>query len=115
LEPSTGLPALLRIQLETYDSRDITDAGSAVTFLSSSSEVTRAATKLGLAQNVSGSGLGSMTRESPPPKNPLGVRLHDVTLVDALNAIARANKHGVWVYRETHCGQVQQFNVSFAQ
>jgi hypothetical protein len=86
-----------------------------VTFLSSSPGVASAATQLGLVQNVLGPGLGSMMREPTPPRKPLGIRLHDVTLVDALNAIARANKHGVWVYRETHCGPVQQFNVSFAQ
>jgi hypothetical protein len=115
LEPSTGLPALLRTHLNTYDSRDATDAVSAVTFLSSSPEVTRAATKLGLAQNVLGPGLGGMAQGSPPLIKPLGIRLHDVTLVDVLNAIARANKHGVWTYRETHCGSVHQFNLSFAQ
>jgi len=115
LEPSTGLPALLRTNLKTYDSGDATDAGSAVTFLSSSPEVTRAAAKIGLAHNVSGSALSGMAQGPPPPKKPLGIRLHDVTLLEALNAIARANKHGVWTYRETHCGSVHQFDVSFAQ
>jgi len=115
LEPSTGLPALLGIHLNTYDSREVTEAVSAVTFLSSSPDVTRAATKLGLAQNVLGPGLGGMAQGPPPPKKPLGIRLHDVTLVDALNAIARANKHGVWTYRETHCGSIHQFNLSFKQ
>ena len=115
LEPSTGLPALLRTHLDSYDSGDVPDAVSAVTFLSSSPQVTRAATKLGLAQNALGPGLGSMVQGTPPPKKRLGIRLHDVTLLDALNAIARGNKHGVWVYRETHCGSVHQFNLSFAQ
>ncbi len=115
LEPSTGLPALLKTHLNTYDSGDATDAVSAVTFLSSSPEVTRAATKLGLGQNVLGPGLGGMAQGPPPSKKPLGIRLHDVTLVDALNAIARANKHGVWTYRETHCGSMHQFNISFTQ
>jgi hypothetical protein len=115
LEPSSGLPALLMTHLNIYYSRDVTDAVAAVTLLSSSPEVTRAATKLGLAQNVLGPGLGSIAQGPPSPTQPLGIRLHDVTLVDALDAIARANKHGVWTYRETHCGSVHQFNVSFAQ
>jgi hypothetical protein len=115
LEPSTGLPALLRTHLNTYDSSDLTDATSAVTFLSSSPELTRAASKLGLAHNVLGPGLGGMAQGPLPPKKPLSIRLHDVTLLDALNAIARANKHGVWIYRETHCGSVHQFNLSFVQ
>jgi hypothetical protein len=115
LEPSQGVPALLRIHLKTYDSRNFTDAVSAVTFLSSSPEVIRAATKLGLAHNVSGSALGSMAQGSTPPQKPLGIRLQDVPLMEALNVIARTNKHGVWRYRETHCGSVHQFDISFAQ
>ena len=114
LEPLNGVPALLRMHLKTYDSQD-TDAISAVTFLSSLPEVARAAAKLGLTHNVLGPGLGGMAQGPPPPKEPLGIRLHDVTLLDALNAIARANKHGVWTYRETQCGSIHQFNVSFAQ
>lgn len=115
LRPLRGTPGLLSIRLKTYDSRDLTDAGSAVTFLSSSPEVTRAAARMGLAHNVSGSALSGIVQGPPPPQKPLGIRLHDVTLLDALNAIARANKHGVWIYSETHCGSVHQFNVSFAQ
>jgi hypothetical protein len=67
-EPSTGLPALLKVHLNNYESGDASDAVSAVTFLSSSPEVTSAATKLGLAQNVLGPGLGSMVQGPPPPK-----------------------------------------------
>jgi hypothetical protein len=115
LEPSAGTPALLRIRLNTYDSGDLTDGASAVTFLSSSPEVERSAAKLNLAHNVSGNALGSMAQGPPPPKRPLGIRLHDVTLLDALNAIARGNKHGVWVYREIRCGAVHQFDISFPQ
>lgn len=114
LEPLKGVPALLKMHLKTYDSQD-TDAVSAVTFLSSSSVVARAAAELGLTHNVLGPGLGGMAQGPPPPKNLPGVRLHDVTLLDALNAIARANKHGVWIYRETRCGSIHQFNLSFAQ
>jgi hypothetical protein len=115
LEPSRGLPALLRIHLTTYDSRDLTDAISAVTFLSSSPEVTRAATRLELAQNVLNPGLGGVAPGPAPPKKLLAIRLHNVTLLDALNAIARVNKHGVWTYRETHCRSIHQFNLSFAK
>jgi hypothetical protein len=115
LEPLQGSPALLEIHLKTYDSRGLTDAISAVTFLSSSPEVVRAAAKLGLIHNALGPGLGGIPQGPPPPKKPLGIRLQNVTLLDALNTIARVNKHGVWTYRETHCGSVHQFNVSFAQ
>jgi hypothetical protein len=115
LEPVKGLPALLQTHLKKYDSGDLTDAVSAVSYLSSLPELARAAAKHGLTQNVLGPGLGGVAPGPPSPKKPLGVRLHDVTLLDALNAIARANEHGVWAYGETHCGSVHQFNISFAQ
>ena len=114
LEAAKGAPALLRTHLKTYDSGNLTDA-SAVIFLSSLPEVARAAAGLGLTYNQLGSGLGGTALGPSPPKKPLGVRLRDVTLLDALNAIIRANKHGVWTYRETHCGSVHQFNISFEQ
>jgi len=115
LEPVKGVPALLRTHLKAYDSGDLTDAISAVTFLNSLPEVTSAAAALGLTHNALGPGLGSMTQGPSSAPKPLGVRLRDVTLLDVLNAIARTNEHGVWTYRETHCGSVHQFNVSFAQ
>jgi hypothetical protein len=115
LEPVKGPPVLLQTHLKRYDSGDLTDAVSAVSLLKSLPELARAAAKHGLTQNVLGSGLGGMAPGPPSPKKPVGVRLHDVTLLDALNAIARANEHGVWTYRETHCGSVHQFNISFAQ
>jgi len=42
------------------------------------------------------------------------VHVQDVTLVEALNAFFRANKHGVWVYRETHCKSENNFQVQFS-
>ena len=115
LEPVKGVPALLETHLKTYDSAELADAVSAVTVLSSSPDVLRAGARLGLTHNALGPGLGGVTPGSPPPQNPLGIRLHDVTLLDTLNTIARENKHGVWTYRETQCGSVHQFNISFAQ
>jgi len=115
LEPVKGLPVLLQTHLKKYDSGDLTGAISAVSLLSSLPELARAAAKLGLTHNVLAPGLGGMTQGPRPPKEPLGIRLHDATFLDALNAIARANEHGVWTYRETHCGSIHQFNVSFAQ
>lgn len=112
LEPVKGVPALLTTHLKAYDSGDLTDAISAVSLLSSLPEVAQAAATHGLTQNALGPGLGA---GPPSPQKTLELRLHDLTLLDALNTIARANKHGVWTYRETLCGSVHQFNISFAQ
>jgi hypothetical protein len=115
LEPLQGIPALLTSRLENYDSQELAEPGSAMTLLISSPEVTRAATNLGLAHNVSGSALSGIGPGPRSPKKPLGIRLHNVTLLDALNAVVRANKNGVWTYRETHCGSVHQYDVTFSE
>jgi hypothetical protein len=104
LKPRRGVPPLLRTRLKNYDSRDFADPASAITFLSSSPAVTRAASKIGLQQNVVVGALRGVDPGPLLPKSPLGIRLQNVTLLDALNAIVRASKHGVWSYRETHCG-----------
>jgi hypothetical protein len=115
LVPSGGAPAFLKMNLDTYDSGDLANASEAVVFLASSPEVTRDAAKLGLQKNPSGSPLGSASLEPRPPQKPLSIRLQNVTLLGVLNAIARANKHGVWTYYEKKCGSVHQFDLTFTE
>lgn len=115
LLPSNELPPLLRTHLETYDSGGITNAISAVTLLVGSKEIYSAATKLGLQMNPSGSGLGGVAPGTSLAEKPLGIHLQNVTLLEAMNAIARANTHGVWSYYETQCGSVHQFDLLFTQ
>lgn len=114
LEPALGLPALLKTRLNRYDSGDVVDAVSAVAFLSSSTEVNDAATKLRLEHSALTSGLGGISPGPQPHKEPLGIRLKNTTFLDVLNAIARVQKRGVWRYRETHCGAVNQYVVDFS-
>lgn len=115
LEPLDGTPALLRVHVPKYDSDEIADAASAITVLASSPDVVRAAKKLGLDHNVSGSALSGISPNIEPPKKPLEIHLQNVTLLQALNAIVRANNGGVWMYREAHCGSVRHYGVSFVQ
>ena len=49
----------------------------------------------------------------PPPK--LNVRLQDVTLLEALNALVRAHEHGLWMYREIHCNSTNHFDIKFTE
>jgi hypothetical protein len=115
LEPSQGVPALLRTHIKNYDSRDLTDALSAVTVLSASLEVERAASRIGLVHNILVGSLGSVGPLPLPRKKPLRVRLQDVTLLEAFNALVGASKHGVWSYREIHCGKTAMFDVIVAE
>jgi hypothetical protein len=99
----------LQVRLKTL-TRDL-DAGSAETFLSSSPRYTCRG-EIGLVHNVSGSALSGIARTT---SHQSATRYSTATCVArSLNAIARASKHGVWIYSETLRG-VTSFNVSFAQ
>jgi hypothetical protein len=115
LLPVAAVPALLGIRISAFDSKDAKDIASAGTFLFALPEIRDGAAKLGLAKNGSGTGLYAIVPGSPPPHKPLDVHLRGVTVLDALNAIVRANRRGVWVYRETGCPTPSLFDISFAQ
>jgi hypothetical protein len=113
-EPARGLPTLLKTRVNSYDSGDVVDAMQALAIPTLSTEVNDAAAKLGLEDMPMGSGLGGIGPGPQPPKKPLGIRLKNTTFLDVLNAIVRAQKRGVWRYRETHCGAVNQYDVDFS-
>jgi hypothetical protein len=116
LLPAKGIPELLRFRIGTFDSGDATDAITAGAFLAFLPEVRQRAAELGFDGAISGSALGSITPGPPPPPPPkLGVHLQDMTLLDALNALVRANKRGVWIYREIHCDSTKHYDINFTQ
>lgn len=115
LLPAKGSPALLLTRIATYDSQKAADIVTATTFLLASPKIQDAAAELGLTQNVSGSGVGSVGPGPPPPREPLGLRLQNVTLRDLLNALVRINGRGVWTYREIHCPPKNYFDVTISR
>jgi hypothetical protein len=100
--PAKGVPDLLTLRIAAFDSGDARSPTTATTYLFALPEVRERAAELGISQRFSGSGLGAIVPGAPPP-NLLNVHVQDVTLLEALNAFFRANKHGLWIYRETHC------------
>jgi len=113
LLPVEGLPSLLAVRIETFDSKDATDITSAGTFLFALPEIQDAAAKLGLTHNVSGTGLGYVLPGQTQPQEALKIRLQSVTVVNTLNSIVRAGQHGIWIYRELHCGTTNLFDLNF--
>jgi hypothetical protein len=114
LLPATGVPPLLLTRIGTYDSDKAADIVTANAFLLGSPKVRDAASRLRLTQGISSGLTAASPRPAPPPK-PLGLRLQNATLIDALNALVRINGHGVWVYREVHCPTKTYFDVKIAQ
>jgi len=116
LAPAQGVPDLLTLRIAAFDSGDATSLVTAGTYLLALPEVRKRAADLGFSQGVLGTGPSSI----PPPGAPLpapkllDVHLENVTLFDAMNALVRTNKHGQWVYHETHCKSENNFQVHFS-
>jgi len=115
LLPVKGVPELLTLRIAAFDSGDATDVTTAKTFLFALPEVRKRAAELGFDQAIYGSGLSGIPPAGTPPPPKLNVRLQDVTLLEALNALVRAHNHGLWMYRETHCESSKHFDIKFTE
>ena len=115
LVPAEGLPALLRLRVGVFDSKDAADTSTALVYLFGLPEVRNGAAKLGLTQAFCCNALSGISPAPPTPGKPLEVVLKDVTVQDALNTLVRVNKHGVWTYRERRCGTPNTFDFHFAE
>jgi hypothetical protein len=114
LIPSQRVPDLLTLRISAFDTGDATSVTTAKTFLFGLPEVRKRAAELGFDQAIYGSGLGDVAPGAPPPPK-LNVRLQDVTLLEALNALVRAHEHGLWMYREIHCNSTNHFDIKFTE
>ncbi len=115
LMPVKGVPDLLTLRIASFDSGGATSVTTAKTFLFALPEVRMRAAELGFDQGILASRLSSVAPGTPPARKLLNVRLQDVTLLEALNALVRANKHGLWIYCETHCKSANYFDVKFTE
>jgi hypothetical protein len=114
LLPAKGVPDLLTLRISSFDTGDAGSVTTAKTFLFALPEVRKRAAELGFDQAVSGSGPYGVVPGAPPPPK-VNIHLQDVTLLEALNALVRAHKHGVWIYREIDCKSIKHFDVSFTE
>jgi len=115
LVPVKGVPDLLTLRIGAFDTGDATDVRTAETFLFALPEVRQREAELGFDRAILGSGLSSGVPGAAPPPGLLNVRLEDVTLLEALNALVRAHRHGVWLYYETHCKSNNHFSINFTE
>jgi hypothetical protein len=108
LLPAAGEPALLKIRIPRFRVKHALRAKDALKKLLALDEV-----KKGMQEHNLKQGLTIII--SPHHLNPKGfsVDCRDVTLREALNAIARAQGWGTWDYIETHCEDRHEFIIRF--
>lgn len=107
LIPAAGIPPLLAAKVRSFELQTMaqqTRFSLVFQRLLELPEIRQAATGLGLKEGTYYGGLG-VYQERPEPEMPLPiyVRLNNVPLQDALNAVAQAYGHTVWWYRQRAC------------
>lgn len=104
----TGYPALLRTKLSSYQVDSAPTTTVALEKLLSLPEFKEAASRLGLKPALS---LGSF---SYPRERKITLSLTNVTVYEALNAIARANGRAIWNYTEfVECDGKKEYSIRF--
>jgi hypothetical protein len=106
--PVAGEPAFLTTRIGELEVRNATSANWPLGKLQALPEVKRAMRDLGLRWGVT-----LFVSGQPPHPADFSVRCKDVTLREALNAIARAQGIAVWDYVETHCDGIDEVIIRF--
>lgn len=108
LLPKTGEPQLLHVLISEFSIDDATSAMASLSQLLARPEITTAMTDLKLDW-----GLQVGTFPSSPNPKKFSVHCKDVTLRQALNAIARMEGRAVWYYVETRCNGNHEVVIKF--
>lgn len=98
LLPIAGEPALLKIRIDEFHAEEVTSAREALRQLRVLPEVRKGMDELHLKHGVAL--INSLSSFHPPV---FSVHCKDVSLRQALNAIAHAQGSAIWDYVEIHC------------
>ncbi|MGH9967655.1 MAG: hypothetical protein ACREBG_07445 [Pyrinomonadaceae bacterium] len=109
LLPTNGEPDLLKVRIREFRIGKVPNLNFALERLLALPEVTKTAAELKLNQGLRLGGLSS------PGQDQVTLRLYrkNVTLREALNAIACAHGSAVWQYSEWHCDGKTEFAIEF--
>ncbi|SRR6266481_163726 len=109
LLPAAGEPELLKARIQDFK---IDESKITVLFASGillqNSDVKRAAVRLGLKRDDVETYIGAIS-----PGTEIKLHLQDVTVREALNAIANAHGHAIWRYSESHCDGKNIFAITW--
>lgn len=103
----SGSPALLKTKLSNYRVDNAPSATVALEDLLNLPELKEATSRLGLKGAISFLGLSS------PRKRNITLSLTNVTVYEALNAIARAHGKAIWHYTEWECDGKKEYSIKF--
>jgi len=109
LLPMNGEPDLLKVRIREFRVSKVSNLNLALERIIALPEVTKTAGDLKLSQGLKLGGLSS------PAQSHVTLRIHrkNVTLREALNALARARGFAVWQYSEWYCGGEAKFSIEF--
>jgi hypothetical protein len=106
--PATGEPDFLRVRITEFQVKNISSANAALGHLLALPEVKKGMADLNLKH-----GLNLFVSPKSPLPETFSVHCRDVTLRQALNAIARAQGRAVWDYIEMHCDGKNEVVIRF--
>jgi hypothetical protein len=113
--PLNGEPALLQQNVRSLDVREAVSIHEIVRQVLSRPELQKRIAQLHLSEGYKRIGMSDLKRPgsigATEPRYSL--RLKNVTLREALNAIAVAHGKAVWEYRERHCNGGAEFQLQF--
>lgn len=110
LLPKSGLSPLLKVRIRQLYVEDVKSVHQAYGELMSLPEVRKAVDNLGFKDSFERiQGSGSLPKDQPG----FSVHCENVTVREALNAIAKAHGRAVWVYKERHCKSKHGFSIEF--
>ena len=107
LLPVTGEPEALSIRIKEFRAHNVKSVELALEQLLALPEVRAHETGQLINQGLRFGGLSS------PRAQPLRIYSRDATLREALNTIARAHGHAVWVYTERQCEGQHSISLEF--
>lgn len=108
LIPRDHEPALLQTNVRTLRLRNVPNVDLALERVLTLPEVKQSEARLHLSE-----GLKLVVRPNSKSEPEISLRVENLTLLEALNAIARTNGHAVWLYRERHCNGQRTYSLDY--
>jgi hypothetical protein len=112
--PAGGVPAFLEVRVARFRAERVKSPDEALVKLFEMPEVLKAMTNPAIGSRLFRGGIGFYAPAPSSDIETFSVRLDNVTVREALNAIARAHGHAMWTYHPNSCREVNDFELDFS-